>query len=135
MDYSRQSISSRRSTRFLLVAIAMLVATILVTQYRNLKNRESVDWVTHTHEVIETSHYYLSSIQSARASYHVVLFSHNPFDRSAYYLAISNIDSLLHKMRLLTLDNTQQTTLLDGQLIPLNQRLLQNWNNELALQK
>src|SRR6478735_3628909 len=135
MEYSRQSISSRLSARFLIIAIIIVIATIIITQYRNSKSRESVSWVTHTHEVIETAHYYISSIQAARATYNVLLFSHDPVDRSAYYLTISSIDSLIKKMRLLTLDNPRQTSLLDDQLVPLNQTLLKNWNDELELQK
>ena len=51
----------------LIMAIILVLSTMGTTYYRNLKNRQSVGWISHTHNVIEASRELLSSIGAAEA--------------------------------------------------------------------
>ena len=114
------------------MAILLVLATMGITHYRNLKNRQSVGWISHTHEVIEASRALLSSLGAAEAiNRDLILGTDTVTLMPEYYSALTRIDTLPNVLRRMTLDNPRQTNLLDKQIIPLTNIQIEHWRKNL----
>lgn len=110
------------------MAILLAFATIFTTYYRNRENRQSVRWISHTHEVIEASRELLSSVGAAEAINRDLILS---LDTSGlingFNAALMRVDTLPEVLREMTIDNPAQTNILDEKIIPLTTVQLQRW--------
>lgn len=101
------------TTRGPAVAVALLVAALLVDAGLTLHNvREvatSVEWVSHTHEVLAKLEAALSSLKDAEAGERGYLLTGEPAYLDPYRDAVSRFPGQLAELRQLTLDNPAQT--------------------------
>ena len=93
------------------MAILLVLATMITTYYRNLKNRQSVGWISHTHEVIEASRELLSSIGAAEAmNRDLILSTDTTILMPEFRSALLRVDTLPNVLRRMTLDNPPQSS-------------------------
>ncbi|HEX6225621.1 MAG TPA: ATP-binding protein [Chryseolinea sp.] len=119
---------SKVSTTLLIMAIALAVATIVTTYYRNLRDRQSVGWINHTHQVIEASRELLSSVGAAEAICRDLILATDTTGLTAgFNSAFIRVDTLPEILREMTIDNPTQLFLLDKKVIPLTTIQLQRW--------
>ena len=124
----RRQINSKASTTLLIMAILLVLSTIITTYYRNQKNRQSVGWISHTHNVIEASRELLSSIGAAEAMNRDLILSTDTTElMPEFRSALTRVDTLPNVLRRMTLDNPPQTVLLDKKIIPLTSVQTQRW--------
>jgi PAS domain S-box-containing protein len=124
----RRHINSKASTTLLIMAILLVLSTMITTYHRNQKNRQSVGWVSHTHNVIEASRELLSSIGAAEAmNRDLILSTDTTRLMPEYRSALTRVDTLPNVLRRMTLDNPPQTVLLDKKIIPLTSVQTQRW--------
>ena len=101
------------TTRGPAAAVALLVAALLVDAGLTLHNvREvatSVEWVSHTHEVLAKLEAALSSLKDAEAGERGYLLTGEPAYLDPYRDAVSRFPGQLAELRQLTLDNPAQT--------------------------
>ena len=117
---------SKVSTTLLIMAIALAVATIVTTYYRNLRDRQSVGWIHHTHQVIEASRELLSSVGAAEAICRDLILATDTTGLTAgFNSAFMRVDTLPEILREMTIDNPTQLFLLDKKVIPLTTIQLQ----------
>ena len=124
----RRQINSKASTTLLIMAILLVLSTMITTYYRNQKNRQSVGWISHTHNVIEASRELLSSIGAAEAMNRDLILSTDTTGlMPEFRSALTRVDTLPNVLRRMTLDNPPQTVLLDKKIIPLTSVQTQRW--------
>src|SRR5688500_5955701 len=124
----RLQIQSKVSNTLLITAIVLALATVITTYYRNLKNRQSVGWISHTHEVIEASRELLSSIGAAEAmNRDIILGSDTIRVMPGFRSALLRVDTLPDVLRQMTIDNPPQADLLDNKIIPLTTIQVKRW--------
>ena len=117
---SRLQKKSKMSTVLLVMAILLAFATIFTTYYRNHENRQSVRWISHTHEVIEASRELLSSVGAAEAINRDLILSLDTIGLvNGFNAALMRVDTLPEVLREMTIDNPAQTNILDEKIIPL----------------
>jgi PAS domain S-box-containing protein len=115
----QESLKPGTSGRFSIVAVVLVIATMAITHYRNVQSRESARWVNHTYEVINAGNYFLNNLSASEA---FQLNQTVPFDSSGYSVyrsMTSRVDTLVRRLRSLTIDNPSQTSILDNQIIRL----------------
>ncbi|HYI77814.1 MAG TPA: ATP-binding protein [Chryseolinea sp.] len=124
----RLHINSKASTTLLIIAIILVLATLATTSYRNLINRRSVGWISHTHEIIEASRALLSSVGDAEAIHRDLILAVDTSGLTQRFTsAFIRVDTLPEIIRQMTIDNRSQTNLLDKKIIPLTTVQLQRW--------
>jgi PAS domain S-box-containing protein len=96
------------------VAVALLVAALLVDAGLTLHNirqvATSVQWVSHTNEVLARLEAMLSSLKDAEAGQRGYLLTGEPAYLDPYRDAIGRLPAELAELRQVTLDNPLQTT-------------------------
>jgi PAS domain S-box-containing protein len=123
----RRRINSKASNTLLIMAIVLVLSTMIATYYRNLKNRQSVGWISHTHNVIEASRELLSSIGAAEAMNRDLVLGNDTVMMPDFRSAVTRVDTLPDVLRRMTVDNPHQTDLLDKKIIPLTTIQAQRW--------
>jgi len=101
------------TTRGLAVAVGLLVAALLVDAGATLYNirdvATSVEWVSHTHEVLAKLEAVLSTLKDAETGQRGYLLTGEAVYLEPYREAIARLPRQLTELRQLTLDNPAQT--------------------------
>ncbi|MEJ1237988.1 ATP-binding protein [Chryseolinea sp. T2] len=130
----RMVITTRLAIWLLASALFLVIVTLSITQFRNVRSRSMEHLIEHTYNVIEASQYLLANVHTAEASHRNILLAED--DRTShereYSEAIVDLDSTVAVLLSLVQDNLAQQQVLTDQIVPLIESQKDKWDREIA---
>ncbi|MGC3945259.1 MAG: ATP-binding protein [Chryseolinea sp.] len=126
-------ISTKLAIWLLASALFLVIVTLSITQFRNVRSRSMERLIEHTHSVIETTQTLLASLNAAEASQRNILLAvDNSLHTIQYRKLVSELDSTAAVLLVLARDNTAQLSVLNEQILPLIETQKDKWKYEIS---
>src|SRR5688572_6821914 len=105
--------------RLLIVSVALSIMTGVAIWKGFEEKREAQVWIDHTNNVIDTTIKLLAMLKETETTQRGYLITRDTSYLRAYQVAVTQLRKSVNNIRELTIDNTQQTYLLDKKIKPI----------------
>lgn len=105
--------------RLLIVSVALSIMTGIAIWKGFEEKREAQVWIDHTNNVIDTTIKLLAMLKETETTQRGYLITRDTSYLRAYQVAVTQLRKSVNNIRELTIDNTQQTYLLDKKIKPI----------------
>jgi signal transduction histidine kinase len=103
----------------LLSSLLAIITCGIVRHYNTNQKKESIQWVMHTHEVLQQTLDLLSTLKDAEAGQRGYLLTRDTLYLVSYLISINQIDDKLAKLTALSTHNAPQQKIIIDKLAPL----------------